>query len=69
MAGFLANLGATEAVARARELEAHGKQTDLSHGSELYQEVERSARCWRGCRPGAAWIWQTDGRTWEAASD
>jgi HPt (histidine-containing phosphotransfer) domain-containing protein len=43
MAGFLANLGATEAVARARELEAQGKQTDLTHGTELYQEVERSA--------------------------
>ena len=45
MAGFLANLGATEAVARARELEAHGKQTDLTHANELYQDVERSARC------------------------
>lgn len=44
MAGFLANLGATEAVARARELEAHGKQLDLTHGNELYQEVARSAQ-------------------------
>lgn len=44
MAGFLGNLGATEAVARARALEAHSKQLDLTQESEVYLDVERTAR-------------------------